>query len=902
MQNLFSPTDALVYKCYGQSPCMIVGDSQSTGIEYILEQSVLGRGYKLCLRPDNEVRFSPDGSYTIDSLKDKSYIYLFGRLVLTIPLSTTQKVEIFYLLDVNVPESSEKRGLYTSPLYIEYIISEFFSDRHDNELDNMVCIKDINKYDLINKAVYFKVPEVIKVNDKCIFARDIQPSILIGIYVEFLHSVGELRFFESVSESGSQISNFINTRIFNYRKASLRQGLNAVFLPFGLYELSLSDNTSESNVILTEKGEEQPRAQLVFRENVLLNEIPKCMNCRIGAASSGSNIKEELDRLWEKDIFLLESDSYAGSSADQKTDAGKEQIDIGLCTLNGDNRSLYIYSKYSDYIQLMITNPEDLCKLRIKEVIKDTDKLPALVYKINLSTDKLCRSKPKSSRGKLDWMKYLKPKSNSSINDILNESKAKIEPNNNKHRLEIVPFKIAYDGVRQVNHMKSLQAVKNMLKISEELMDKQPPTTTLNTDEICKFALDNSEILEPIFDYRIDDSRDRDLSAPYYYSMYGNEAIGELTDFYHIIIINNAVYAVADLLTEDIQMILQILKQPYDSVSDVRDVFIKQEYVPSTDRVKIQSISMSNMQLHKPICVTRIMFDESATLASYLNDTLGFFEYEISADEKNRLLSVSDSCIGDLTVMDLKKLLFMRQCSEIFCSLYTLLYIKICKLSPAKLIQIGDIVNNEYFRDIRSDVNSFDLYETRFDFMLNHEFDLYQNNRIQVLTTGINIYTRPLYINPAYLWVDAEIIANDGDMCLLKDLDKAMGINFSAINENNAYLKRECELSNGVFGLETRNDDNLCYFEGTKEDVIGIIQKLQDWFGEMNNVFVHTEDCFGLYTEIMKMIKDYVANTENEFCTDESDLMQRGILDGQPEDLYIEPNIFETAVRRRGDE
>lgn len=887
MNGLFSPTDTLVCKCYNQSPCMFVNETTSLQMESVLDPLTSCRGYELCLKLSDGVKYTDNKGIFADIPKDKSYTYIFGRLTMTVNQVTDKKthnIELFYLLDV----AAREKSLYTSPMFIEYFILHLFSDKGNIKYqqpkqqevsDNTVYIKDLKWFDLINVTAYFKIPEFIRIDGKCVFARDIHPSILFEIYRQFISNVSILVSFNSISKSSSQIGNMINTKIFNYRKADLRQKLNAVFQPFDFYRYEFYESSGDVDVTLIytimDNMRKTSNIQLVFREEFMLNELPKRIRCRIETELTGISISEDkIEELWKADEFLLEKpEDTENNQTTYKVNLSKlyknkpkrPQVDIQLYMLKDDNKDIYLCSKYSDYIHLTIINPDAIYEM--KDKITYVDKLPALVYDKSHTKNDLTGITSTSVSPNVEYNGNHKKK--------VSDSEPKLKP-------ELKPFELKSISELKVNKLKNMAAISTLLMIQSELMCSTQ-TYAFKMGEVYKFLSDTVEILEPPFDYRIDQSKDGDTLSLCCLKTYGKEAIGELTDFYHIIVVNNAVYVEADTFSEDVRMILQILKQP--NTHSNQCTFMKSEYVPSTDGVSIQSISMNDVRLSKPICVTRIMLETDSTLESYLTEALCFFTYDFTVEDKERIFNIlkNSNSFKDLTVMDLRKLLFINQSAEIFCNLYTLLYMKICKINMENMVQIGEITN-EYFRDIRSDLYSFDLLETKFGFMLNHELDLYRNSRIQILSTGTQIYTRPAYMNPLYLWIEAKVIADDGDMCLLRDLKNTMGVDLSTISEDNVYWKYESELGNGNLSLDGFESDISCFTKNAKEDVIGIIHKLQNWFKEMSDILINSEDCYSLYTVIKELIEMELSNDNDVSISYQPDRLNT--------DLKLESAVF----------
>ncbi|MCD8157342.1 MAG: hypothetical protein LUD77_00140 [Clostridiales bacterium] len=154
-------------------------------------------------------------------------------------------------------------------------------------------------------------------------------------------------------------------------------------------------------------------------------------------------------------------------------------------------------------------------------------------------------------------------------------------------------------------------------------------------------------------------------------------------------------------------------------------------------------------------------------------------------------------------------------------NLYELIYIKICGVETDNLKCIGEIIDDKYFFNKRDENNknnelvySFGPKNTRFDFMLHHEYDLYKNFTYSTSEhcKDIESYTRPSYMKDLFLVIFGEADTPEGDNIKLKDFPKACSaISFAHINPKNKYWYYKILLDSGMTGREIRERELLSF-------------------------------------------------------------------------------------------
>ncbi|MCD8091199.1 MAG: hypothetical protein LUD81_11380 [Clostridiales bacterium] len=386
-------------------------------------------------------------------------------------------------------------------------------------------------------------------------------------------------------------------------------------------------------------------------------------------------------------------------------------------------------------------------------------------------------------------------------------------------------------------------------------------------------------------------------TATYNYSLTDPKAIGETTKFQHILVINNKVYADKDLCGIELDAVLQTLKQRHelkdikclldranmvktegrDNIFKLRDKYIKQEYLPRTDSFHMQSIALM-MKNYMPLCLTTVMMEDITSLSDYLSGVLGFFKN--SSMTKEEFEKMHKAALKDISFGDYKRLVFIYQVLTVFLNLYELLYLKICGEEADNLKCIGEIIDDRYFLDAR-DVNnengkslnlfSYELKNTRFDFMLHHEYDLYKN--FTYSTSGEYedkpVFTRPSYMKDVFLIPDGKIEAEEGDDLIIRDFNSKKEqpvINFSHLDPGNKYWYYKILLDKGISGPEIRKREILGYNCRPDLSCEDILNNLKGWFTEINKMlkdtaaYPYSTELYGLYSEIIDMINSNKAS------------------------------------------
>ncbi len=893
-------TDILVTKCFGRAPFLKKGTDVK--IDTFLKHTENGKHYTLGLEQVYSENEDEQGSmFNFEAEGDLEYVF-YGTSAYINDSFTGNKasLDMFYLSEVKIPAEKDddiyenisdyKNKLYSSPLYIEYLTLAGFKNGGGNV--PRITVKYLDLDTLTDSVIYFKQPDIMLYNGEYVLPRDIPSLLLLEIYKLFSKKLGDrVIYFGSFSNSESLISNFINTALYNYRR-------DMVYLNFGSMIISVyrTDYSFYADTAVRLKAETYDIG-LIFPEASLLSDLSD-MRCVLDDKFDQMYGNLYLPKKIETEFFynLPKCQRYLKKSSSRPEAVRRYNLNIGLLVLKSNKKILYVYSEFSDYLKLTVEGKNNCSYLRTAVGI---ERLPEMICGVSIVQNEKNEEEKEADRKKAEerkrsvWLER--------YSYIVEQSAQNKMPENPEDFEPAEAFKLLCLTDKKSNKLKDISALTQYDIIGRSVRDIFTVKTDIGSRVwgVRDYIKKHSNIICSEADYKLDTYLYEYRPSSYVYSKKVYSAVDERTEYKHILVINNKVYTDKNICGMELDMLLQTLKQPReltmmglldkvklmreikdtDSVFNACDQYIKQEFAPRTDSFHIQSIALK-LKNYQPLCVTTVMAEDIISLDDYLADVLGFFENNSLTKEEYE--KIYNGNFENLSFGDFKRFAFMYQSVSVLLSLYEILYIKICREEADNLKCIGEIIDDRYFIDKRDENNeggetsalfSFDIKNTRFDFMLHHEYDLYKNLTYSTASYHEDkpFYTRPSYMEELYLMPSGEISCEEGDDVIIKDFwTKRPTINFSHINPNNKYWYYKILLDKGISGMEIREKEILS-FDCVKDlSCDDILLNLKNRFKEINEMLINTSKytnnmaVYALYSQIAEMINRKKADLKKE--------------------------------------
>ncbi|MCD8157343.1 MAG: hypothetical protein LUD77_00145, partial [Clostridiales bacterium] len=337
-----------------------------------------------------------------------------------------------------------------------------------------------------------------------------------------------------------------------------------------------------------------------------------------------------------------------------------------------EQKTIYVYSEYSDYLRLNIEDGSSDCYLDRTAYI---DRLPDRICGVSVVS--LEEDEEKETERKKREQREREERRIRAMSAV-EEMKMERVPEDSEEFEPAKVFKLPPSDDRPVNKLKDICALSqySVIRSNTRRIHAANPEIEGFTCSLHHITSHDMKITNTEADYEMSDYLYDYSPSSYNYSLTGFPAIGEKTNYNHILIINNKVYADKNLSSMEFDMLLQTLKQPREfsldeliyraklkrknkDIFDAREKYIKQEFVPRTDSFHIQSITLE-LSNYKPLCVTTIMMEKTFSLSEYLCEVLGFFEkMPLTAEEYE---AINNGSFKNLSLGDFKRYLFIYQC------------------------------------------------------------------------------------------------------------------------------------------------------------------------------------------------------------------------------------------------